>query len=95
MPVYANNLKLTELARLDRIQYRAAKLVSGALHFTNREQDLVFSVKLQFGKPLVSVQKKFALQKVFCSKIFGPKTNISSKKNFCFKIFKSVNKFFV
>ena len=38
LPVYANNLKLTELARLDRIQYRAAKLVSGALHFTNREK---------------------------------------------------------
>ena len=26
-------------------------------------QDLVFSVKLQFGKTLVSVQNKFALQK--------------------------------
>ena len=35
---YTNNLKLTELARLDKIQYRAAKLVSGALHFTNRER---------------------------------------------------------
>ena len=31
LPVYANNLRLTELARLDRIQYRA-------LHFTNREK---------------------------------------------------------
>ena len=38
LPVYANNLRLTELARLDRIQYRAAKLVTGALHFTNREK---------------------------------------------------------
>ena len=36
LPVYANNLRLTELARLDRIQYRAAKLVTGALHFTSR-----------------------------------------------------------
>ena len=38
LPVYANNLRLTELARLDRIQYRAAKLVTGALHFTNKEK---------------------------------------------------------
>ena len=38
LPVYAYNLKLTELARLDRIQYRAAKLVTGALHFTNKEK---------------------------------------------------------
>ena len=29
------------------------------------KQDLVFSVKLQFGKTLVSVQNKFALQKDF------------------------------
>ena len=36
-PIYANNLKLTILARLDRVQYRAAKLVDGALHFTSRE----------------------------------------------------------
>ena len=38
LPVYANNLRLTELARLDRIQYRAAKLVTGALHFSSREK---------------------------------------------------------
>ena len=37
LPVYANNLKITELARMDRIQYRTAKLVTSALHFTNRE----------------------------------------------------------
>ena len=38
LPVYANNLKVSELARLDKIQYRAAKLVTGALHFTNKEK---------------------------------------------------------
>ena len=38
LPIYANNLKLTDLARLDRLQYRAAKLVTGALHFTSREK---------------------------------------------------------
>ena len=31
LPVYANNLKLTELARLDRLQYKAGKLVSSAI----------------------------------------------------------------
>ena len=38
LPVYANNLKLTELARLDRVQYKAGKLVCGALHYTSREK---------------------------------------------------------
>ena len=38
LPLYANNLKITELARLDKIQYRAAKIVTGAMHFTNREK---------------------------------------------------------
>ena len=27
LPIYANTLKQTELARLERVQYRAAKLV--------------------------------------------------------------------
>jgi hypothetical protein len=36
--LYANNLKLADFARLDRLQYRAAKLVTGALHFTSREE---------------------------------------------------------
>ena len=38
LPIYANNLKLTEIARLDRLQYKAGKLVCGALHFTSREK---------------------------------------------------------
>ena len=38
LPVYANTLKQTELARLERVQYRAAKLVTGALHFTSKEK---------------------------------------------------------
>ena len=38
LPIYANNLKLTDLACMDMLQYRAGKLVSGALHFTNREK---------------------------------------------------------
>ena len=38
LPIYSNNLKLTELARLDRLQYQAGKLVTGALHLTNPEK---------------------------------------------------------
>ena len=38
LPIYANTLKQTELARLERVQYRAAKLVTGALHFTSQEK---------------------------------------------------------
>ena len=36
--VYYKALKLTDLARLDNIQYKAAKLVTGAFHLTNKEK---------------------------------------------------------
>ena len=38
LPVYYKALKLTDLARLDNIQYKAAKLVTGAFHLTNKEK---------------------------------------------------------
>ena len=38
LPLYGNNLKQTELCRLEQLQYRAAKVVTGALHLTSREQ---------------------------------------------------------
>ena len=38
LPILANNLKQTELARLERLQYKAAKLVTGALHFSSQEK---------------------------------------------------------
>ena len=38
LPIYGNSLKQTDLARLERLQYCAAKLVTGALHFTSREK---------------------------------------------------------
>ena len=38
LPIYANTLTQTELARLERVQYRAAKLVTGALHFTSQDK---------------------------------------------------------
>ena len=38
LPLYGNSLKKTDLARLERLQYSAAKLVTGALHQTSREK---------------------------------------------------------
>ena len=38
LPVYYKSLKQTEYARLENIQYRAAKIVTGALHLSNREK---------------------------------------------------------
>ena len=38
LPFYGNNLKKTDLSRLDSLQYRAAKLVTGALHHTSKEK---------------------------------------------------------
>ena len=38
LPLYGNNLKKTDLARLERLQYRAAKLVTGTLHLTSKER---------------------------------------------------------
>ena len=32
------NLKQTDIARLENVQYRAAKIVCGALHFTNKDK---------------------------------------------------------
>ena len=36
LPVYYKSLKLTDLARLESIQYKAAKLVTGAHHLTSK-----------------------------------------------------------
>ena len=38
LPLYGNNLKKTDLLRLERLQYSAAKLVTGALHLTSKER---------------------------------------------------------
>ena len=38
LPVYCNTLKQSELSRLENVQYRAAKLVTGASKFTSREK---------------------------------------------------------
>ena len=38
LPVYFKTLKQTEISRLENIQYRAAKLVTGTFHFTSKEK---------------------------------------------------------
>ena len=38
LPVYYKNLKITDLARLENLQYRAGKIVTGAFHYTNKEK---------------------------------------------------------
>ena len=38
LPFYGNNLKKIDLERLERLQYRAAKLVTGAMHHTSKEK---------------------------------------------------------
>ena len=38
LPIYANTLRITDIARLERIQYKAAKLVTGALHYTSKDK---------------------------------------------------------
>ena len=38
LPVYLKTLKQTEIARLENIQYRAAKIVSGAFHYTSKNK---------------------------------------------------------
>ena len=38
LPVYFKTLKQTEISRLENLQYRAAKIVTGAYHYTSREK---------------------------------------------------------
>ena len=38
LPVHHKNLKQTDIARLENLQYRAAKIVTGALHFTSKDK---------------------------------------------------------
>ena len=55
LPVYHQNLKQTDIARLENLQYRAAKIVSGALHFTNKDKlnsELGWETIMERGKIL-------------------------------------------
>ena len=55
LPVYHQNLKQTDIARLENLQYRAAKIVCGALHFTNKDKlnlELGWETLMERGKIL-------------------------------------------
>ena len=36
--VYANTLKVSELTRLEKVHYQAAKIVTGTLHFSSKDK---------------------------------------------------------
>ena len=38
LPVYYHSLRLSEKAKLDKVQYTAGKIVSGALHLTSKDK---------------------------------------------------------
>ena len=38
LPVYYKSLRVTELARLEKLQYKASKIVTGAYHYTSKEK---------------------------------------------------------
>ena len=38
LPLYFKTLKQTEIARLENVQYRAAKIVTGAYHYTSKDK---------------------------------------------------------
>ena len=38
LPVYFKTLKQREMSRLKNLQYRAAKIVTGAFHYTSRKK---------------------------------------------------------
>ena len=48
LPIYCNSLKQTELKRFEDIQYKAAKLVTGALNFSSRDKLWMGNNKMPF-----------------------------------------------
>ena len=36
LPIYSNNLKISNINRLEQLQYNGAKLVTGSLNYTSR-----------------------------------------------------------
>ena len=58
LPVYYKSLKLTDLARLDNIQYKAAKLVTGASHLSNKDK-----LNLELGWESISERGEISFTK--------------------------------
>ena len=71
----------THIYYLTKMMHLAADIC----HILIWQQDLVFSVKLRFGKTLVSVQKKFALQKDFLFRKFWTKNKYKFQEKFWLK----------
>jgi hypothetical protein len=38
LPVYYKSLKVTQLARLEKLQFKSGKIVTGAYHFTSKDK---------------------------------------------------------
>ena len=68
LPVYYKSLKLTDLSRLETIQYKAAKLVTGASHLTSREK-----LNLELGWETIS-ERGDILSLIFFHKIYVGET---------------------
>ena len=60
LPVYLKTLKQTEIMKLEQIQYRAAKLVTGALHLTSREK-----LKTELGWETIKKRSDFLGLSIF------------------------------
>ena len=52
--IYFNNLRQTDIFRLNQLQYRAAKLCTGALHFTSQSK-----LEADLGWESISDRAKF------------------------------------
>ena len=60
LPVYYHNLKQSDIYRLNQIQYRAGKLVAGALHFTSSKK-----LFLELGWEELSCRAKYLGLSIF------------------------------
>ena len=60
LPVYYKCLKITDVARLENIQYKAGKLVTGAYHFTSKEK-----LNLELGWKTIMQRGNFLSLNIF------------------------------
>ena len=60
LPVYYKCLKITDVARLENIQYKAGKLVTGAYHFTSKEK-----LNLELGWETIMQRGNFLSLNIF------------------------------
>ena len=100
--VYFHSLRQTEVARLTQVQYRAAKLVTGTLHYTSREK-----LNTELGWETLSTRAEFLgltlFQKIhqtrplirkFMPKINTKTHNVRSTATACYTPFPRLGKNF-